>query len=99
MQPLDLQKLVPWNTKAIHPLFLGDLSCSDSIYNSHTFTEIAMRHKSPTIAVDIQDITREAKAQNKFLKVTAYSPSKKPLRPDLSDIEIALIHSSHGNIP
>ena len=99
MQSLDLNKLTPWNLDAEHPLFMGNLSLSKANLKRYTFTELAYFHKSPTIGVELEDITREAKAQNKFLGISASAPSIKPLRPDLSDIEIALIHSSHGNIP
>ena len=99
MQPLDFHKLTPWAPDTQYPIFIGNMSLSKANLKRYTFTELAYFHKSPTVAVNIEDITKEAKAQNKFLQLSASSPSAKPLRPDISDIEIALIHSSHGNIP
>ena len=99
MQPLNLHKLTPWNLEANTCIFISDLSVNPKTLLSLTFKDIASFHKSPTILVKPEDIVREAKAQNKFLKVSSHTSSINPLRPDISDIEIALIHSSKGNIP
>ncbi len=99
MLPLDLTRLTPWNTTANIKLFLGDLGVTPKTLYNMTFKDIAAFHKSPTVAVDSKDIVREAKAQNKFLKVSSFKSSINPLRPDISDIELALIHSSRGSIP
>ena len=99
MQPLNLQRLTPWNLEANTTLFLSDLGVNPKTLLSLTFKDIAAFHKSPTVAVDMKEIVREAKANNKFLKVSVHTCSIKPLRPDLSDIELALMHASKGNIP
>ncbi len=99
MLPLDLARLTPWNLKANTKLFIGDLEVAPKTLYNMTFKDIAAFHKSPTVAVESEDIVREAKAQNRFLKVSSFKSSINPLRPDISDIELALIHSSRGSIP
>ena len=99
MLPLDLHKLTPWNLEANTKLFISDLGVTPKTLYNMTFKDIAAFHKSPTVAVEPEDIVREAKAQNKFLEVSSFKSSINPLRPDISDIELALIHSSRGSIP
>ncbi len=89
----NLSKLTPWNLEANTSIFLGEMSVNPRTLYSITFSEIASTHKSPIVGVTLDAIRKEAKALNKFLKVTSYATSDKPLRPDLSDIEIALIHA------
>jgi len=99
MQPLNLQKLTPWNLEANINIFISDLGVNPKTLLNLTFKEIAGFHKSPTVSVKEEDIVREVKAQNKFLRLSSHTTSIKPLRPDISDIELALIHSSKDNIP
>jgi len=94
VQPLNLNNLTPWNLEAVHPIFLGEMVVNPRTFYSMTFTEVASMHKSPTLGVTLEHIKREAQAHNKYLKVSNFATSNKPLRPDLSDIEIALIHST-----
>ena len=99
MQPLDPSKLTPWNLEANTKIFLSDLGVNPKTLSNITFKEIAGYHKSPTIGVDAAKIVKEAKAFNKFLKLSNYNTSINPLRPDVSDIELALIHATKDNIP
>ena len=96
---LDLNKLTPWNLEANTSIFLGDMSVNPRTLYSITFTEIASRHKSQTLGVTLDSIMDNVKNTNKFFKVSSYGTSQKPLRPDLSDIEVSLIHAIKGNIP
>ncbi len=97
-KPLGSLK-VPWAPLTSNQLFLSQLSVNPRTLNNITFYDIAAFHKSPTVAVNVDELVREAKAQNKYLNISAYATSIKPLRPDLSDIEISIIHSSRGHIP
>ena len=99
MQELHLNELTPWNLEANTKLFISDLGVNPVTLHALTFKEIAGFHKSPTIGVSMEDIVREVKAQNKFLGISVNTVSINPLRPDISDIELALIHTSRGNIP
>ena len=99
MQQLDLAKLVPWNLGAVHPIFLGEMSVNPKTFQNLTFSEVCSMQKSPTLGVTEEHMKSMAKKTNKLLKISSYASSSKPLRPDLSDIEIALIHSTWGNIP
>ncbi len=96
---LDLNKLVPWNPKAKAEVFLGNMSVNPRTPFNLTFREISELHKSPTLGLSEESIKIQAKATNKWLKVNSFASSEKPLRPDLEDIEIALIHSVYGTIP
>lgn len=99
MIPLDFKKLIPWNLEATHPVFLGDMTVNPKTLRSITFREICQMHKSPTIGVTEEEMKVMAKTTNKYLNISAYATASKPLRPDLSDIEISLIHSTWNNIP
>lgn len=95
----EMNKLIPWNIDAETKVFLGELSVHPKSLYSLTFKELGGMHKSPTIAVKEEDLSREVKAQNKFLNIKGAKGVKQPVRPDLADIEVALIHACEGTIP
>ena len=99
MLPLNFKMLTPWNLSPVHPVYLGEMHVNKRTLHSITFSEISSMHKSPTIGVSLNEIMDTSKKINKYLNVSSYATSQKELRPDLSDIEIALIHATWENIP
>jgi len=95
----DVEKYVPWASTS-HILYVGDLTLDKKYLDSLTFYEIAHIHRAPTVGQDITDIIKNVKVKNKVLRMgTKGSTSIMPIRPDVSNLEIALIHAVYQTLP
>lgn len=99
MLPMDTSSLIPWAPSTTSQVYLEDFTISKGALKRLTFTEVAGFHLSPTIGVDTEVIKKHTKTTNNILKLGHSKSSESPLRPDVTNLELALIHASYNNLP